>query len=80
MLVTANLRKHYKRSDAERGNSFDSLAILYIPKVATLKTDNTQEFNLQVTPASKESTYKFKAYTFSNKTAEDALEWGNGWL
>eukprot|EP00957_Ditylum_brightwellii_P120464 9191144-Ditylum_brightwellii.AAC.1 len=67
MLVTANQRKHYKRSDPP--------AILFIPKATMLKTDNTQELNLQATPASNQSTYKFKAYTFSNGTAEDVLEW-----
>eukprot|EP00957_Ditylum_brightwellii_P167086 12719793-Ditylum_brightwellii.AAC.1 len=44
-----------------------------------LKTDNVQEFNLQVTLASKQSTYKLKAYMFSNRTAEDILEWEK-WL
>eukprot|EP00957_Ditylum_brightwellii_P112652 8587125-Ditylum_brightwellii.AAC.1 len=79
MLVMANLRKHYKRSDAERGSGFDPSAILFIPKAIMLKIDNAQEFNLQVTPASKQSTYKFKAYMFSNRTAEDILEWDR-WL
>eukprot|EP00957_Ditylum_brightwellii_P113340 8642941-Ditylum_brightwellii.AAC.1 len=79
MSVTANLRKHYKRSDTERGSGFDPPAILFIPKATALKTDNAQEFNLQGTPASKQSTYKFKAYMFSNGTAEDVLEWEK-WL
>eukprot|EP00957_Ditylum_brightwellii_P005232 399605-Ditylum_brightwellii.AAC.1 len=74
MSVMVNLRKHYKRSDAERDSSFDPPAILFIPKATMLKTDNAQEFNLQVTPASKQSTYKLKACMFSKRTAEDILE------
>eukprot|EP00957_Ditylum_brightwellii_P075497 5738334-Ditylum_brightwellii.AAC.1 len=79
MLVMDNLRKHDKRSDAERGSGFDPPAILFIPKATTLKTDDMQKFNLCVTLTSKQSTYKFKAYMFSNGTAEDVLEWGK-WL
>eukprot|EP00957_Ditylum_brightwellii_P072547 5513049-Ditylum_brightwellii.AAC.1 len=75
MSLMANLCKHYKRSDAEKGSRFDLLAILFIPKATTLKTDNAQEFNLHVSLMSKQSTYKFKAYTFLNGTAEDVLEW-----
>eukprot|EP00957_Ditylum_brightwellii_P141643 10790833-Ditylum_brightwellii.AAC.1 len=75
MLVTAKLRKHYKRSDAERGSSFDPPATLFILKATMLKNDNAQEFNLQVTPASKQSTYTFKDNTLSNGPAEDVLEW-----
>eukprot|EP00957_Ditylum_brightwellii_P158754 12083880-Ditylum_brightwellii.AAC.1 len=74
MLVMANLCKHCKRSDAERGSSFDPPAILFIPKATMLKTVNAQDFNLRVTLANKQSTYKFKAYTFSNRRAEDLLE------
>eukprot|EP00957_Ditylum_brightwellii_P118517 9038994-Ditylum_brightwellii.AAC.1 len=74
MLVMANLCKHCMRSDAERGSSFDPPAIPFIPKATTLKTVNAQDFNLRVTLASKQSTYKFKAYTFSNKAAKGILE------
>eukprot|EP00957_Ditylum_brightwellii_P062100 4713153-Ditylum_brightwellii.AAC.1 len=72
----AYLFKHYKRSDAEKGSSFDPPVIVFIPKATTLKIDNTQEFNLQVTLASKQSTYKFNVYICSNGTAVDILEWG----
>eukprot|EP00957_Ditylum_brightwellii_P047204 3585062-Ditylum_brightwellii.AAC.1 len=41
-----------------------------------LKIENAQEFNLLVSPTSKQSIYKFKTYLFSNKTAKDVLEWG----
>eukprot|EP00957_Ditylum_brightwellii_P175561 13367021-Ditylum_brightwellii.AAC.1 len=40
-----------------------------------LKLDNAQEFNLCVSPTSKQSTYEFNAHTFANGTAEDLLEW-----
>eukprot|EP00957_Ditylum_brightwellii_P115132 8780758-Ditylum_brightwellii.AAC.1 len=77
MLLLANLRKHYNRSNVEKGSGFDPPAILFIPKATTLKTDNAQEFDLRVSLTSKQSTYKFKAYTFSNRAAEDVLEWEN---
>eukprot|EP00957_Ditylum_brightwellii_P105081 8008977-Ditylum_brightwellii.AAC.1 len=60
MSVMSNLCKHCKRSDAERCSIFNPPAIPLIPKATTLKIVNTQEFNLQVTLASKQSTYKFK--------------------
>eukprot|EP00957_Ditylum_brightwellii_P202550 15330648-Ditylum_brightwellii.AAC.1 len=72
----ANLCKHYKRSNAEKGIGFNPPAIPFIPKATTLKTDDAQEFNLCVSLMSKKSTYKLKAYTFSNGTAEDVLERG----
>eukprot|EP00957_Ditylum_brightwellii_P088041 6706522-Ditylum_brightwellii.AAC.1 len=75
----ANLRKHYKRSDTEKGSGFDPPAIPFIHKATLLKTDNAQEFNLHVSLTSKQLVYKFKAYTFSNGMAEDVLEWGK-WL
>eukprot|EP00957_Ditylum_brightwellii_P087995 6701573-Ditylum_brightwellii.AAC.1 len=78
MLLMANLHKHYKRSDAEKGSGFDPPAIPIIPKATTLKTDKAHEFNLCVLLISKQLTYKFKAYTFSNGTTEDVLEWENG--
>eukprot|EP00957_Ditylum_brightwellii_P117563 8966274-Ditylum_brightwellii.AAC.1 len=71
MSLMANLRKHYKRSDAEKASGFNSPAIPFIPKATTLKADNVQEFNLHVSPTSKQLTYKFKAYTFLNRTAKD---------
>ena len=75
MLLMANLCKHYKRSDAEKGSGFDPPAIPFIPKATALKLDNAQEFNLCVSLTSKQSTFKFKAHMFSNETAEDVLEW-----
>eukprot|EP00957_Ditylum_brightwellii_P179011 13635579-Ditylum_brightwellii.AAC.1 len=77
MLLMANLHKHYKRSDAEKGSGFHPPAIPFIPKATTLKLNNGQEFNICVSMMSKQSTYKFKAHTFANGTAEDVLEWGN---
>eukprot|EP00957_Ditylum_brightwellii_P177152 13495263-Ditylum_brightwellii.AAC.1 len=78
-MLMAILCKHYKRSDAERDSRVNPPAILFIPKDTTLKTDNAQEFNLHVTPASKQSTYKFKAYTSLNGMTKDVLEWEK-WL
>eukprot|EP00957_Ditylum_brightwellii_P055636 4215773-Ditylum_brightwellii.AAC.1 len=75
MSLMANLHKHYKRSDVEKGSKFDPPAIPSIPKDTALKLDNAQKFNLCASPTSKQSTYKFKAHTFSNGMAEDALEW-----
>eukprot|EP00957_Ditylum_brightwellii_P140130 10678159-Ditylum_brightwellii.AAC.1 len=46
----ANLCKHYKRIDAEQGSRFNPPVILFIPKATTLKTNNTKEFNLCVSP------------------------------
>eukprot|EP00957_Ditylum_brightwellii_P084242 6405809-Ditylum_brightwellii.AAC.1 len=57
MLVMANLCKHYKRSDAERGSGFDPPAIPFILKATTLKTDNMQEFNLRVTLGKHQKMY-----------------------
>eukprot|EP00957_Ditylum_brightwellii_P052756 3999258-Ditylum_brightwellii.AAC.1 len=75
MSLMANLCKHYKRSDAEKGSGFNPPDIPFIPKATTLKMDNAQEFILCVSLTSKQSTYKFKAYTFLNRIAEDVLEW-----
>eukprot|EP00957_Ditylum_brightwellii_P009160 692971-Ditylum_brightwellii.AAC.1 len=70
----ANICKYCKRSDVERGSGFDPPAILFIPKATTLKiADSAQEFNLLVTLASKQSTYKFKAYTCLSRTTKDVL-------
>eukprot|EP00957_Ditylum_brightwellii_P164402 12516210-Ditylum_brightwellii.AAC.1 len=52
MLVIANLPKHYKRINVERGSSVGPPSVPFIPKATTFKTDNTQEFNLRVTPVS----------------------------
>eukprot|EP00957_Ditylum_brightwellii_P114662 8743985-Ditylum_brightwellii.AAC.1 len=71
MLLMANLCRHYKKSDAKKGSRFDPPAIPFISKATILKTDNTQEFNLCDSLTSKQSTYKFKAYKFSNGTAKD---------
>eukprot|EP00957_Ditylum_brightwellii_P188577 14355994-Ditylum_brightwellii.AAC.1 len=62
-----------------KGEQIQSPAIPFIRKATTLKLDNVQEFNLCVSPASKQSTYKFKAHTFANGTAEDVLGWEK-WL
>eukprot|EP00957_Ditylum_brightwellii_P131495 10029683-Ditylum_brightwellii.AAC.1 len=74
MLLMANFCKHYKRSNAEKGSGFDPPAILFIPKDIMLKTDNLQEFDLHASLTSKQSTYKFKAYMFLNRTAKDVLK------
>eukprot|EP00957_Ditylum_brightwellii_P086427 6575680-Ditylum_brightwellii.AAC.1 len=75
MSVLMNLCKHYKAKDAESGNSFDPPAIPFIPKALSLKTENAQEFTLQVSSTGKKSTYKYKAITFCNGSPEDILEW-----
>eukprot|EP00957_Ditylum_brightwellii_P012461 941800-Ditylum_brightwellii.AAC.1 len=74
MLIAANLRKHHKRNDVERGSGFDPPDIPFTPKATTLKMDNAQDFNLHVMPASKQLTYKFEAYTFLNGTEDNILE------
>eukprot|EP00957_Ditylum_brightwellii_P019707 1486374-Ditylum_brightwellii.AAC.1 len=61
--------------DAEVGSGFDPLAIPFIPKASTFETENSQEFNLCVSAAIKNSTYKFKAHTFANGSAKGMLEW-----
>eukprot|EP00957_Ditylum_brightwellii_P042472 3216230-Ditylum_brightwellii.AAC.1 len=75
MLLIANICKHYKRSDVEKGSGFNPPAITFIPKATTLKTNNVQEFNLCVLLTSKQSAYKFKAHMFSNGTTKGVLEW-----
>eukprot|EP00957_Ditylum_brightwellii_P138138 10530255-Ditylum_brightwellii.AAC.1 len=74
MSLMANLCKHYKRSDVEKGSRFDPPAIPFIPKAITLKMDNVQEFNLCVSLISKQSTYKFKAHMFSNGITKDPIK------
>eukprot|EP00957_Ditylum_brightwellii_P100483 7659607-Ditylum_brightwellii.AAC.1 len=74
MLLLVNLCKHYKSKDAESSSSFDPLEIPFIPRALSLKSENTQEFTLQVSPTKKKSTYKYKAITFSNGSPEDVLE------
>eukprot|EP00957_Ditylum_brightwellii_P068008 5163356-Ditylum_brightwellii.AAC.1 len=53
MSVLVNLQKHYKAKDAESGSNFDPPAIPFIPKASSLKTENAQEFTLQVSPTEK---------------------------
>eukprot|EP00957_Ditylum_brightwellii_P205794 15345481-Ditylum_brightwellii.AAC.1 len=61
--------------DAEVGCGFDPLAIPFIFKPSTLKTENPQEFNLCIIATNNNLTYKFKAHTFANGSPEDMLEW-----
>eukprot|EP00957_Ditylum_brightwellii_P185920 14154406-Ditylum_brightwellii.AAC.1 len=75
MSVIQNICKHFKSAGAEVGSSFDPPAIPFVPKVTTLKADNAQEFNLYMSINNKDSMYKFKAFTFSNGTPEDVLDW-----
>ena len=75
MSVLVNLQEHYQAKDAESGSGFNPLAILFIPKASSLKTENAQEFTLRVSLTKKKSTYKYKAITFCNRSPEDALEW-----
>eukprot|EP00957_Ditylum_brightwellii_P184699 14067527-Ditylum_brightwellii.AAC.1 len=74
MLLMANLCRHYKRSDVEKGSRFNPPAIPFIPKATTLKMDNAQVFKICVSPTSEQSTHKFKAHTFLNGTAEDPIK------
>eukprot|EP00957_Ditylum_brightwellii_P010245 774914-Ditylum_brightwellii.AAC.1 len=75
MLLMTNLQKHYKRCDVRKGSKFDPPAIPFISKATILKMENEQEFNLHVSPMSKQSTCKFKAHTFSNGMAKYVLKW-----
>eukprot|EP00957_Ditylum_brightwellii_P027215 2057346-Ditylum_brightwellii.AAC.1 len=75
MHVMQNICIYFKTVDAEVGSSFDPSAIPFVPKVTTLKADNAQEFNLCMSNNNKNSMYKFNAFTFSNGTTEDVLEW-----
>eukprot|EP00957_Ditylum_brightwellii_P192615 14665028-Ditylum_brightwellii.AAC.1 len=75
MSVLVNLSNHYKSKDAERGSSFDPLAILFIPRASSLKMENAQESTLQVSLTKKKSTYKYKAITFCSGSLKDILEW-----
>eukprot|EP00957_Ditylum_brightwellii_P180125 13721010-Ditylum_brightwellii.AAC.1 len=69
------LCKHFKIANAEVGSGFDPPAITFIPKTSTLKTENSQEFNLLISATKKNSTYKFKAHTFANGSPNGMLEW-----
>eukprot|EP00957_Ditylum_brightwellii_P176432 13435419-Ditylum_brightwellii.AAC.1 len=62
-------------ADVEVGSAFNPLAIPFIPKPSTLKTENLQEFNLHITATNKNSTYKFKAHAFANRLPEDVFDW-----
>eukprot|EP00957_Ditylum_brightwellii_P027951 2111795-Ditylum_brightwellii.AAC.1 len=64
MSVLVNLQKHYQAKDAENGSSFDPLAIPFILKALSLKTENVQEFTL-----------RYKAIAFCNGSPEDVFEW-----
>eukprot|EP00957_Ditylum_brightwellii_P078787 5990731-Ditylum_brightwellii.AAC.1 len=75
MSLVKNIYKHFKTVNAKVWIGFDPLAIHFVPKATTLKADNAQEFNLCVSINNKNSMYKFKAFTFSKRTPEDALEW-----
>eukprot|EP00957_Ditylum_brightwellii_P128946 9837225-Ditylum_brightwellii.AAC.1 len=75
MSVAWNICKYFKTADGEVGSGFDPPAIPFAPKATTLKADNAQEFNLHMSISNKKSMYKFKAFTFSNGTPEDVLEW-----
>eukprot|EP00957_Ditylum_brightwellii_P018724 1406620-Ditylum_brightwellii.AAC.1 len=75
MSVLVNLCKHYKSKDTESSSGFDSLAILFIPRASSLKTESTQEFTLWVSLTKKKSTSKHNAITFCNGSPEDILEW-----
>eukprot|EP00957_Ditylum_brightwellii_P111586 8511306-Ditylum_brightwellii.AAC.1 len=54
MSVLMNLSKHYKPKDAESGSGFNPLAIPFIPRASSLKTENAQEFALRVPPDQEE--------------------------
>eukprot|EP00957_Ditylum_brightwellii_P210721 15365302-Ditylum_brightwellii.AAC.1 len=62
-------------ADAEVGSGIDPPVSLFIPNPSTLIVENSQEFNLCISTAKKDNTYKFKAHTFSNGFPEDILEW-----
>jgi hypothetical protein len=68
------LQKHFKTSDAKVGSGFNCLATPFIPKPSTLKTENSQEFNLCIITTNKNLTYKLKAHTFANGSPKDVLE------
>eukprot|EP00957_Ditylum_brightwellii_P157408 11980505-Ditylum_brightwellii.AAC.1 len=57
------LCKHFKTAGAEVGSGFDPLAIPFIPKISTLKVENSQEFNLCIFATKKDNTYNSKAHT-----------------
>eukprot|EP00957_Ditylum_brightwellii_P153715 11698908-Ditylum_brightwellii.AAC.1 len=61
-------------ADVEVGSIFCAPAIPFILKASILKSDNTQEFTICMTSTNNKSIYKFKAYTFSNRSPEDVLE------
>eukprot|EP00957_Ditylum_brightwellii_P148220 11285956-Ditylum_brightwellii.AAC.1 len=75
MSVLVNLCKHYKSKDTESSSSFDPLAIPFIPRASSLKTESAQEFTLWVSLTKKKSTSKYKSITFCNGSPEDILEW-----
>eukprot|EP00957_Ditylum_brightwellii_P193107 14702963-Ditylum_brightwellii.AAC.1 len=59
MSIVQNICKHFKTVDAEVRSSFDPLAIPFVPKAATLKAENSQEFSLRMTVSNKNSIYKY---------------------
>eukprot|EP00957_Ditylum_brightwellii_P139937 10663623-Ditylum_brightwellii.AAC.1 len=75
MSALLALYKHFKMVDAQVRSGFDPPAIPFIPKISTLKTENSQEFNLHISATNTNSTYKFKAHTFANGSLKDMLKW-----
>eukprot|EP00957_Ditylum_brightwellii_P044599 3381623-Ditylum_brightwellii.AAC.1 len=75
MSVLFNLQRHYKAKDAESSSGFNPPEIPSIPKASSLKVEGAQEFLLWVSPANKKFTYKYKTFTFSNRSPEDKLDW-----
>eukprot|EP00957_Ditylum_brightwellii_P014641 1103231-Ditylum_brightwellii.AAC.1 len=69
------LPKHFKTADAEIVSGFDPPVIPFIPKPSTLKSKNSQQFNLCISATKKDNNYKFKVYIFSNGSPKDILEW-----
>eukprot|EP00957_Ditylum_brightwellii_P002667 205191-Ditylum_brightwellii.AAC.1 len=68
------LQKHFNLADAKVGSGFDPPAIPFVSKSSTLKTENSQKFNLCTSATKKKFTYKFKDHTFANGFLKDMLE------
>jgi len=79
MKINIQLRKDFTQKQAERGGSFDTPPIPFIPEESSLGDMETHELTLLIDPkgvgSAKNNTYKLKANVFQCGSTEDLLVW-----
>jgi hypothetical protein len=77
--INMQLRKDFTQKQAERGGSFDTPPIPFIPEESSLNDMETHELTLLIDPkgvgSAKNNTYKLKAKVFQCGSTEDLLVW-----